>query len=157
VYINMSKEKIPDKCFERFWSRVRKTKGCWHWNGSKNKSGYGRFRIEDKVFLAHRISYLIYFENIPDDKIVLHTCDNPGCVNPKHLMLGTKGDNTRDCILKNRNCHGSNIWCAKLNEIQVKYIRQHKEIMASEIAKELKVSKATIYRIRNYKIWKNPK
>lgn len=75
--------------------------GCWLWSGYTMPRGYGHFSIGAKSHLAHRISYL-YFHNSPGDLEVCHKCDNPYCVNPDHLFLGTRLDNVRDMLTKNR-------------------------------------------------------
>ena len=77
--------------------------GCWEWNGYINDSGYGRYRLKNKKTLAHRAAWLLLRGPIPNDLLVLHHCDNPKCVNPDHLYLGTNGDNMRDCARRGRN------------------------------------------------------
>jgi hypothetical protein len=88
---------------ERFWTKVMKSDGCWLYNGCKTRFGYGKFAITGGWVLAHRISWLLSFGNIPEDSCVLHRCDNPGCVNPDHLFLGTQLDNIYDMVFKGRN------------------------------------------------------
>lgn len=90
------KEKI------RFWDNVVKTPNCWYWVGCKNSNGYGNIRINYKIYLTHRLSYFIYFGDIPENMCVCHTCDNPSCVNPAHLWVGSRSENTRDMIKKGR-------------------------------------------------------
>ena len=90
---------------ERFFSKVRKTETCWIWIGHRLKKGYGlisRGRRGETPFQAHRLSYELHIGEIPDGKCVLHTCDNPSCVNPEHLFLGTEKDNTSDMMEKER-------------------------------------------------------
>lgn len=87
----------------RFWEKVSKSNGCWIFSASPNReNGYGRIWFNRKHHFAHRISYEMHFGKIPKDKLVLHKCDNPPCVNPDHLFLGTDKDNTHDCIAKGR-------------------------------------------------------
>lgn len=86
---------------ERFWQKVEKTDTCWLWRGSKNTTGYGQLRT-DRLEKAHRISWEIHNGPIPDGLAVLHACDNPPCVNPSHLWLGTQADNARDRQAKGR-------------------------------------------------------
>lgn len=89
---------------DRFWSKVD-IKGedeCWNWTPSKNNGEYGRFWIGGSYIKAHRLSYEITFNIIPRGLCVCHKCDNPSCVNPKHLFLGTVGDNNRDIRNKGR-------------------------------------------------------
>ena len=94
---------MPDK--DRFFSKVRKDEesGCWIWIGGKFNSGYGAFNINRIPKLAHRVSWEMKNGPIPDGLCVLHNCpsgDNPLCVNPDHLYLGTDKDNTSDAIAK---------------------------------------------------------
>lgn len=87
---------------ERFWARVEKSDGCWEWQGHRNAGGYGiyRYRQTDK---AHRASWMIHNGEIVDDLHVLHRCDNPPCVRPDHLFLGTHLDNVADRVAKDRS------------------------------------------------------
>ncbi len=81
-------------------SKAAKNK-CWLWIGCIDRCGYGKFNL-GKESLAHRIAWVLFRGNIPARMYVLHSCDNPSCVNPQHLFLGTQTDNMRDCIKKNR-------------------------------------------------------
>ena len=88
---------------ERFWYHVNKTDGCWEWTGYRDKVGYGRFKMgTKKVFMSHRAAYTLFKGPIPDGLLVCHRCDNPSCVNPDHLFLGTHLDNNLDCVNKDR-------------------------------------------------------
>lgn len=93
---------IPSKQdVSRFWEKVEKTDTCWLFHSSLAK-GYGRFAIDSQVYLAHRVSYLIATGDDPGPLMVLHRCDNPRCVRPDHLFLGTRADNNKDMFTKGR-------------------------------------------------------
>lgn len=96
--------------------------GCWNWNRGKNKSGYGSFRIDGKNVLAHRYSYELFNGAAPDELLVCHKCDNPSCVNPAHLFLGTHADNSHDKSEKLRGIHGVKNPHSKLTEAQALFI-----------------------------------
>lgn len=118
---------------ERFWNKVQKSDnpdGCWIWIGNRNGNNYGVISKsinqgkQDKL-LAHRVSYELEYGNIPDGMNVLHKCDNPPCVRPKHLFLGTQLDNIADMVSKNRAIKNRGILnpMAKVTEEQVLDIR----------------------------------
>lgn len=76
--------------------------GCWIWNGSYTRDGYGVLTVGRQQVRAHRASYSEFKGDIPPQMVVCHRCDNPKCVNPDHLFLGTHRDNTQDMIAKGR-------------------------------------------------------
>jgi hypothetical protein len=143
----------------RFWSKVNITDlfDCWNWNSTKNKQGYGHITIENKTIKAHRFSYFINFGTIPDNLCVLHHCNNPSCVNPAHLYLGTTQDNTNDMLNANRQAKGEKNGNAKLTEKQVIEIIEllKTDIKQSKIAKKFSVTQTPIFYIKKGHTWKH--
>ena len=95
-------EQMNEKDKARFWIKAKATDYCWEWKASKNEFGYGVFRHKNET-LSHRISYQLINGNIDDDDQVLHKCDNPSCINPDHLWLGTHVENMQDKVNKGRS------------------------------------------------------
>lgn len=87
---------------EKFWHYTKKSEECWEWQGPTNH-GYGYIRIDGPKRYMHRFSWELHNGEITDGLFVLHKCDNPSCVNPDHLFLGTQRDNVYDCIAKGRH------------------------------------------------------
>ena len=138
---------------ERFWKYVEKSHGCWHWKGGKDWDRYGIFSSSIK---AHRFSYKLHNGEIPKGLSVLHSCDNPSCVNPEHLFLGTHRDNMKDRYNKNRQAKGESNGNSKLTEKDVLEIKRLKGVMTlKEIGKIYSVDLSVIGNIFNNKIWKH--
>ena len=113
---------------ERFMEKIKvdEDTGCWEWQSAKTTDGYGRIFCDSKATLAHRWSYQHHVGEIPKGMCVCHKCDNPGCVNPDHLFIGTAQDNVNDMTAKGRSheTKGSRNGAAILNEENVRLIKQ---------------------------------
>lgn len=88
---------------EKIMSRIEKTPSCWIWRGARDRRGYGTFHHRDNTYKAHRVVYTLLVGEIPPGKLLLHSCDNPACVNPEHLTPGTHQDNINDMMKKGRH------------------------------------------------------
>lgn len=149
---------------ERFLKYVKKTKDCWVWTGAKagtGKNAYGHLSVrKGRARRAHMISWELYRGPISEGLCVCHKCDNPACVNPNHLFLGTRSDNAVDMYQKGRgpNNRGENNGRAKLSPKQVIEIRERYatgEIYQAELAKEYGVTQAVVQKLIRRKIWKH--
>lgn len=157
----MSPEKLTAEQIERFWGRVQKSDGCWVWMGKPDKDGYGIMRIGGrKAERAHRLSWIIDRGPIPEGLWVLHHCDNPTCVRPDHLFLGTAMDNAVDCNRKGRRrpSKGEDCYNAKLSKADVaKIVKEYIPIVMTQdmLAKKYGVSQATISHVLRGGHWKH--
>ena len=145
----------------RFWSKVAVKmtnsveKSCWVWNGRKHRN-YGQFQLNGVCRYAPRVAWLIAYGTDPGDLAVLHNCDNPPCVNPKHLFLGNAQDNTNDCIQKGRFHRGENTGGAVLTEDDVRRIRQthvHGVIGSVRVARVLGLSASAVAGVIHNNNW----
>lgn len=92
----------PSPVPERFWSKVDQSGDCWLWTANRDHDGYGQFTMDGRHRKAPRVSFELVKGPIPDGLCVLHSCDNPPCVRPDHLRIGTRLENTRESIARGR-------------------------------------------------------
>lgn len=133
-------------------TRIKKTPTCWLWTGDRTEFGYGVVTsgrgARRKRTQAHRYVYKLLVGPIPSGKIIMHTCDNPPCVNPAHLRVGTIADNQADMQAKKRSPRGLKHWNGRLSDSDVQAIRASKEPQ-SVLAKRYGVDQSHISRIRS--------
>jgi predicted XRE-type DNA-binding protein len=136
--------------------------GCWEWVGTRRGTSagvyYGGTNIGRKSVLAHRASYELYKGKIPDGLLVCHKCDNPRCVNPDHLFLGTHADNSKDMSEKHRGVNGEKSINAKLTSnkvMEIRFAAKRGNMMIKEIAYVFGVSYKTVSKIANNKSWRH--
>lgn len=141
---------------ERFWGKVQKSEGCWTWNGGRDAQGYGAFKAT-RMEKAHRYSWELHFGKIENGLLVLHRCDNPPCVRPDHLFLGTHNENMADMVAKGRNRRGERQHMAKLTARDVREIRVAIEQGETHeaIAARYGVCRANVSQIACGNIWKH--
>ena len=156
---------------ERFWPKVDRQDGpygCWPWKAKCNRGGYGRIRVWvkgiKKTANAHRVAWILKRGPVPNGLLVLHRCDNPPCVNPRHLFLGTHKDNSQDMARKGRavgrppHSPGAKNGNATLTEKQAKQIlARHRpwRITHKQLAAEFGVSWYTVGKLCRGENWKH--
>jgi len=137
-----------EQCREKFQSLINKTHNCWLWMGNRDPvTGYGRIVFDRKMYLAHRMAMLLEGESI-DGLMVCHKCDNPACVNPAHLFIGTSKDNLVDMATKGRG--GS----SKLTPLQVAALRVDLQTMSvQQVARKYGLDLSHTYKIKRRQVW----
>jgi transcriptional regulator with XRE-family HTH domain len=141
----------------RFWDKVRKTDGCWFWTAGLDRDGYGSFELSGRKG-AHVVSWIFATGSDPRPMHVLHKCDNPSCVRPDHLFLGTNKDNMIDKTAKGRQARGVRNAGAKLTDEQVLEIRQRcaaRAASARKIGECFGVSGTLVRKIASGRLWKH--
>ncbi len=145
----------------RFWNAVDKSGECWLWIANKDKNGYGKIYANRKHARAHRVSWELHYGPIPKGLQVLHNCpsgDNPSCVNPAHLFLGTNSDNMQDKVAKGRCPRGETSGKSKMTEASVLAMRSafdSGERNISKLARAHQIDQSTANDIIKRKIWKH--
>lgn len=141
----------------RLLSKSRMEGCCLVWTASVTTSGYGQLNVDGKPAYAHRLAWELAFGEIPSGLFVCHTCDNPLCINPAHLFLGTAEDNASDMVNKDRSAFGEKHWKVKLTSAQVRDIRRKYAgggITQRELGEEYGVSDSHICRIVGGRFWR---
>lgn len=130
--------------------------GCWIWLGTVDQHGYGQLKINGKHVRAHRHSYRVFKEPISACRVVRHSCDQPGCINPDHLSLGTQAQNIADCIRKGRFPKGVMSSRSRISEGTVREVRHRASLSESHtsIGRALGMSREHVRDIVAGKIWK---
>lgn len=142
--------------YPKFWSKVDKTAACWLWTANTDRDGYGNITVNKKQYKAHRFSLLIHGVNVPKGSIVMHTCDNPRCVNPEHLIVNTQQANILDRDNKNRQAVGEANGASVLTASSVLEIRQlYPMVPMRKLAKQYAVSDGTIRSIVRRWTWRH--
>jgi hypothetical protein len=175
TYDNRILPELPPQALNRFYNSFEKLSSdeCWEWKRTFFSTGYGMFHYMRKNRGAHRIAYFLHYKVDPADKCVCHKCDNPKCVNPYHLFIGTPADNWCDARKKGKIPRGSNHYSrqkpellasgsesphAKLTEQDVINIRREyvpRRVSAAKLAEKYGVSSTAIHYIVSYQNWKH--
>jgi hypothetical protein len=135
---------------------VRGPEDCWPWTGRLDAKGYGFIKVYDTTTRVHRVAWVLAHGAWPPaGQVVRHTCDNPPCCNPQHLVLGTVADNVRDCIQRGRRARGDRIWKTRLTEDDVRVIRGRVGAgeRAADVAVDYGVTRQSIARIAERRTW----
>lgn len=153
-------------CLHKSWNKKEiewevDISGCWNCTShARSKAGYSRFRSNGKMTLVHRYMYEQKYGKIPDGMFACHRCDNPACINPDHIFIGTNQDNIDDMCNKNRQnkTKGSNHYKSKLTDEQVREIRfKSSGLSQNYLSRKYGVVQSVIWAIINGHIWKHIK
>jgi hypothetical protein len=149
--VRLVKRKLSDLSpLERLEQKTDKSGGCWNWLGGKSKEGYGRIVIMGKRLYTHRVMWESTNGSIPNDLDVLHSCDNPSCINPSHLFLGTHQDNMTDRNIKGR----SSKKLSKEDVIEMRSLYKPRIVTARMLADKFHVHERTAIKVITKVTWK---
>ena len=141
---------------DRFWEKVKKGRGCWLWQASFFRDGYGQIRDGRTNRRAHRVAWKLTNGLVPDGLHVLHHCDDPACCNPRHLFLGTAQDNMADKCTKNREARGEKQGLARLTEKKVRQLRRLEgTITRRQLAEKFDISYPTVGDVLRRRTWRH--
>lgn len=167
-------KEMSDSDLARFWSKVQKSDGCWLWTAAKDKKGYGIFQLQGKAHKAHRIAYEITYNKPLGNLLGCHTCDNPSCVRPDHIVPGTSDYNAKDrnakgrtrapynhhrggyklpsgCNAGERNPRAKMTW-GKVRELRSRYASG--KVLLQTLAQEYGIAFGTADKIVRHETWK---
>lgn len=161
-YFAHRRQQSEQSAADRLAAHTVKSEGCWEWQGARVFCGYGVLNVGGRRIGAHRLSYELHNGPVPGGLDVLHHCDNPPCVRPDHLFLGTAKDNTQDMMAKGRGRYlvlrGEACTSAKLTRGQVETIRREYSaggISQSTIARQYGMSQSAIGALLRGESWKD--
>lgn len=157
--VKTREELAPPEIRERFEARFEVGPSCWVWRGTKQSrpGAYGVIQAGRMQFRAHRLAYFYAFGPIPAGLVVRHTCDNPLCVRPDHLRVGTQLQNNRDKVARDRQARGTRVNTARLTATQVRDLRKRMDAgeSPSQLAREFGLGKTTVFHIKHRTSWRH--
>jgi hypothetical protein len=157
----MPRKGTRTSAIDRFITKVhipQDSSQCWIWQGARRRHGHGAFAPDGSVprsIHAHRWIYQhVNGVHLPPDVFVCHRCDNPPCVNPAHLYAGSRADNVRDMVQRDRQARGSGVATARLQEADVRAIRSSRQTQKF-LAQKYRVNRSTIQDIQHRRTWRH--
>lgn len=138
-------EPIVRSINDSFFAKVKKLESCWEWQGELDRYGYGKFRVGKIIAKAHRYSFELHYGDFDKSLHVLHNCDNPKCVNPTHLFLGSNKDNVADKISKGRQKFKLHRLTQLEKDLVLKDLKE--SVTTKQIAERFEISIQTVKRL----------